>query len=81
VRITGSNPNSTNRIFAASVPPAVQSTDSGDNLEAGSSVQPIRMTFRYLMWVNGTAEIDLTVEVDPGRLVASGVYGPPPEAG
>jgi hypothetical protein len=81
VRITGSNPNSTNRIFAASVPAAVQSTDSGDNLEAGSSVQPIRITFRYLMWVNGTAEIDLTVAVDPGRLVASGVYGPPPEAG
>jgi type II secretory pathway pseudopilin PulG len=81
VQVTGSNPSSTNRIFAASVPPAVQSTDSGDNLEAGSSVQPIRITFRYRVWINSTAEIDLVVSVDPGKLVASAVYGPPPEAG
>ncbi|HET9312138.1 MAG TPA: hypothetical protein VFP41_13055, partial [Actinomycetota bacterium] len=81
VRVTGSNPNSTNRVLAASVPPAVQSTDSGDNLEAGSSVQPIRITFRYLVWVNGTPEIDLKVSVDPGTLLTSGIYGPPPEAG
>jgi hypothetical protein len=50
-------------------------------LETGSTVQPIRITFDYELRVNGAKEIDLVVTVDPGTLLTSGIYGPPPEAG
>jgi hypothetical protein len=58
----------------------VDASDSQTRLEVEATVQPIRITFDYELRVNGVKEIDLVAVVDPGTLLASGVYGPPPEA-
>jgi hypothetical protein len=71
-------------ITHAQVPDPTHTTDpvsSQIKLETGSTVQPIRITFDYELRVNGAKEIDLVVTVDPGTLLTSGIYGPPPEAG
>jgi type II secretory pathway pseudopilin PulG len=71
-------------ITHAQVPAPKESTDpvsSQIKLETESTVQPIRITFDYELRVNGAKEIDLVVTVDPGTLLTSGIYGPPPEAG
>ena len=71
-------------VTPATVPAAknqVLATDSQVRLEQEATVQPIKVTFRYQVIVNGTNEVDLTVSVDPGTLSARGVYGPPPAAG
>jgi type II secretory pathway pseudopilin PulG len=71
-------------ITHAQVPSATHTTDPGNSqikLETESVVQPIRITFDYELRVNGAKEIDLVVSVDPGTLLASAVYGPPPESG
>jgi hypothetical protein len=44
-------------------------------------VSPIKVTFRFRIIVNSTDEVDLKVTIDPGTLVARGIYGPPPSAG
>jgi type II secretory pathway pseudopilin PulG len=71
-------------ITPASVPAATDSTLSTDaqtRLEQEATVLPIKITFRYQVTVNSTDQVDLSVAVDPGTLVARGIYGPPPSAG
>jgi type II secretory pathway pseudopilin PulG len=71
-------------ITPASVPAATNqtlSTDSQTRLEQEATVSPIKVTFRFRIIVNSTDEVDLKVTIDPGTLVARGIYGPPPSAG
>jgi hypothetical protein len=71
-------------ITPASVPVATNvtlSTDAQTRLEQEATVLPIKITFRYQVTVNSTDQIDMSVTVDPGTLVARGIYGPPPSAG
>ena len=71
-------------VTPASVPAATNETlpsDSQTRLEQEATVQPINVTFRFQVIVDGRNEVDLTVAVDPGTLSARGVYGPPPAAG
>jgi hypothetical protein len=71
-------------VTPASVPAATNETlpsDSQTRLEQEATVQPIKVTFRFQVIVDGRNEVDLTVAVDPGTLSARGVYGPPPAAG
>ena len=44
-------------------------------------MQPIKIVFKYELIVDSVPEVSLTTTVDPGTLVAKGVYGPPPTAG
>ena len=77
------------RVFAgditpASVPAATNRVDSVDaqiRLEQEATVQPLTVRFRYQVIVDSDDEVDLIVTMDPGALVARGVYGPPPAAG
>jgi type II secretory pathway pseudopilin PulG len=71
-------------ISHALVPAYTETTDATDTQikkEVEATVQPITITFRYRLIVEGATEIDLTTVVNPGTLSARGVYGPPPAAG
>jgi hypothetical protein len=57
------------------------STDAQTRLEQEATVLPIKITFRYQVTVNSTDQVDMSVALDPGTLVARGIYGPPPSAG
>ena len=56
-------------------------TDSQVHLDVEANVQPIKIVFKYELVVDSVPEVSLTTTVDPGTLVAKGVYGPPPTAG
>jgi type II secretory pathway pseudopilin PulG len=67
-------------ITPASVPAATNqtlSTDSQTRLEQEATVSPIKITFTFQITVNSTDQVYLQVVVDPGTLVARGIYGPP----
>ena len=59
----------------------VSATDSQVHYEVEANVQPIKIVFKYELIVDSVTEVSLTTTVDPGTLVAKGVYGPPPSAG
>ena len=59
----------------------VSATDSQVHLDVEANVQPIKIVFKYELIVDSVPEVSLTTTVDPGTLVAKGVYGPPPSAG
>ena len=71
-------------ITSASVPTytnRVSATDSQVHYEVEANVQPIKIVFKYELIIDSVTEVSLTTTVDPGTLVAKGVYGPPPSAG
>jgi type II secretory pathway pseudopilin PulG len=51
-------------------------TDKRWDVQAGT--QPIEITIRYQLTVDGVDQIDLTATFDPGDLLARGIYEPPP---
>jgi type II secretory pathway pseudopilin PulG len=58
-----------------------ETTDPADadvrwDVQAGT--QPIEITIRYLLIVDGVDQIDLSTTFDPGDLLARGIYEPPP---
>ncbi|HVD70866.1 MAG TPA: hypothetical protein VNG34_08430, partial [Actinomycetota bacterium] len=59
----------------------VSATDSQVHLDVEANVQPIKIVFKYELIIDSVTEVSLTTTVDPGTLVAKGVYGPPPSAG
>ena len=59
----------------------VSATDSQVHYEVEANVQPIKIVFKYELIIDSVTEVSLTTTVDPGTLVAKGVYGPPPSAG
>ena len=59
----------------------VSATDSQIHYDVEANVQPIKIVFKYELIVDSVTEVSLTTTVDPGTLVAKGVYGPPPSAG
>jgi hypothetical protein len=59
----------------------VSATDSQVHYEVEANVQPIKIVFKYELIIDSATEVSLTTTVDPGTLVAKGVYGPPPTAG
>ena len=71
-------------ITPANVPAATDQTlspGSPTRLEQEATVSPIKITFTYQITVNSTDQVYLQVTLDPGTLVARGIYGPPPSAG
>lgn len=65
-------------------PPPTSTSDPANSQikwETEARTTPIALTARYELIVNGVHEVDVTMTVDLGELVAQSVYEPPPAFG